>query len=93
MAEAAEVVSAHFRPRFDALWSGGRGVGKLTDMDGYALLRTYTLDKDAEAKSWRKDEALLLAAADALDAAMQGNRKDGSSPNENPPPSSRDGKP
>ena len=85
LAEAAEVVSAHFTPQLGSCWSEGiPGKGALLAPRRYALLRTYTLDKDDEARAWRLDAEMLIAAADAIGDASEGARKDGSSPNPQP---------
>lgn len=62
IAESSEAVAKHFRPRFEACWEDG----KLIDSNTALRLRFYVIDKEAEAKQWRSEEAELREAVALL---------------------------
>lgn len=64
LAESSEAVAAHFRPKFEACWERNPdgSMGKMINPDLVLKLRFYTLDKEAEARSWRAEAADLKEA-------------------------------
>lgn len=62
MAESAETVAKHFRPRFEKCWHEG----KLVLGEEALRLRPYVLDNEREMKALREEEGQIRAAANAL---------------------------
>lgn len=58
MAEEADAVAKHFRPRFEACWRDG----VLTDGTSALLLRPYVIEREREAERFRREEAEIREA-------------------------------
>jgi hypothetical protein len=69
MIEEAEVVAAHFRPRYTALFALMEKAGRRDDpvmQRQLFLLQEYVHKNEAKAKHWRAEELTLRMAADLL---------------------------